>query len=309
MATDTQIKGALAGKYFRAQCPPGAYLVGFAGRAGNWIDRIAPICAPLLSDGRGFGAPRVGKGHGTSPGGARQQKMCRNDAAILYSHFWMIVGDGGRQKFVEGIASNCHTTTGARSVDVQFGHYEPGPIIDLNPRPEHVSQCPPNEFATGFHGRAGRFLNALGLICGPLVPAKLGTVPPSQAGNIPSALPTAPTINSPSGFIVKGRGKFKITPSPYLTGTHAHVQLKWLNPPPNLQDQSFFQYEAPMSLIAGPYGIDAPEIYLAPGTWSMRVRISQPKVSDWSQPVQFQYYLQNPVTTTKPGASLQLQRR
>jgi hypothetical protein len=107
-----------------------------------------------------------------------------------------------------------------------------------------------------------------------------------------------PTSN---GYLVKGQGNFKITPSRYLTGTHAQIQLKWLNPPAHLQGKGldFYNYEVPMNLIAGPGGIAAPENYLAPGTWEMRVRVNQPKVGEWSQSLRFEYYLQSPVAGPK----------
>jgi len=217
----------------------------------------------------------------------------------------MIIGDEGQPKFVKGVNGECFKASGAAGLIAALGSYDEPPIIDLTKtRPDYRVQCPSPEFARGFHGREGQFINALGLICGPLVALKPGAIPPSQAKQFPSALPTAPTIDLPQGFIVKGKGAYKITPSPHLNGTHAQIQLKWLNPPANLQGKGvdFYNYEVPMSLIAGPSGIPAPENYLAVGTWEITVRINQPKVGDWSQPVRFEYYLQNPAVTTKPGA-------
>ncbi|HEY7531478.1 MAG TPA: hypothetical protein VH681_01695, partial [Nitrospiraceae bacterium] len=162
--------------------------------------------------------------------------------------------------------------------------------------------CPNGELAVGFEGRAGLFLDAIGLVCGPK-PTTPGVTTPSTANTTLSALSTAPTIVSPTanGYLVKGRGAFKITPSQYLTGTHAQIQLRWLNPPANLQGKGvdFYNYEVPMNLLSGPSGIAAPENYLAQGTWEIRVRINQPKVGDWSLPVRFEYYLQNPTAAPK----------
>lgn len=128
---------------------------------------------------------------------------------------------------------------------------------------------------------------------------------PVAAGNetTPSAFPTAPTINSPTpnGYLVKGKGVFKITPSKYLTGTHANYQLRWLNPPASYQGKGldFYNLELPMTLIAGPTGLPVPQTLLAQGSWEIRVRINQPKVGDWSDWVRFEYYLQDPAIAPK----------
>ena len=113
------------------------------------------------------------------------------------------------------------------------------------------------------------------------------------------AFPNAPAILSPkpNGLIIKGHGVFRITPSQFLSGTDAEVELKWLNPPANLRQeniQAVYTYRVSMSLIAGPKGVDAPQIYLGPGIWEIRVRIVVPKAGDWSAPVRFTYYLQHP---------------
>lgn len=305
-ATDTQIKGPLTGQSFRAGCPRGSYLVGFSGRAGNWIDQIAPVCAPVSLDKKTFGGRSVGPIVGTSTGGSPQQSTCQSDAALTYFTFWWIVGDDGQKKFVEGINGSCFKTSGEPSLYTAFGHYEPGKAFDvfLKSRPDpDDSTCPRNEFATGFHGRAGQFINALGLICGPLVPLNPGALPASQAASITTAKPTAPTITSPRNnqILVKAKSVFKIEPSPYLTGTSVLLQLTWLNPPAHLKKYSFFQYEAPMSLIGGKNGIDTPDANLYPGTWRMIARINAPKVSDWSLPVQFEYSLQSPALASKPS--------
>ena len=48
LAADLPLYGGPGGNYFRAECPKGSYLVGLDGRAGAWVDRIAPVCAPWL---------------------------------------------------------------------------------------------------------------------------------------------------------------------------------------------------------------------------------------------------------------------
>ncbi|MCA9421253.1 MAG: hypothetical protein KC592_09550 [Nitrospira sp.] len=315
IAGDTPVEGGPGGNPFRADCPKGSYLIGLAGRTGNWVDQLAPICAPWQPTEHVLGASSIGKSHGTSTGGKPQQKTCPSDQVIYDLGFYISIGDQEQHKFIDSIYANCKTIKPPPHGDSTFRFTSQGspfkkgnpittPGIELK-SPYREVYCPPHEVAIGFHGRAGLFLDALGLICGPPpVPAKPGVMPPSQAKNIPSALPTAPTINSPAhkGYIVKGQGVFKITPSKYLTGTHALYQLRWLNPPASQQGkEDFFTQEVPMSLIASPGGLDAPQILLAKGTWEIRVRINQPKVGDWSDWVRFEYYLQHPALTTKPN--------
>ena len=61
---------------FRAECPQ-SYLVGLAGRTGEWVDRISPICAPWLRDHRRLDYPAVGPSFGA------QRRRPRPSANLL----------------------------------------------------------------------------------------------------------------------------------------------------------------------------------------------------------------------------------
>ena len=76
IAVDTPSWGGGGGNPFRDECPKGSYLVGLKGRAGAWVDRIAPICAPWLPAKLTFGAPTIGEYHGTSRGGIERERIC-----------------------------------------------------------------------------------------------------------------------------------------------------------------------------------------------------------------------------------------
>jgi hypothetical protein len=225
------------------------------------------VCASWEQIQHVFGPKTTREPHGASTGGDQEDAICPTGAIKGWSTQGT-VGEDQQIKFVQEISVQCKTLVQPeQTVTVNFTNHvtEYGITTPKHRFIAHDSSCPPGEFAIGFYGRAGMFLDSIGLICGR--PAPVGTAPPSQAKNMPSALPTAPTITLPQGFIVKGKGVFKITPSQYLTKTHAQVRLRWLNPPANLQNKGvdFYNYEVPMNLIAGPNGIDAPEIYLAPG--------------------------------------------
>jgi hypothetical protein len=302
-ATDTPVRGGPGGTPFRFTCDKGAYLVGMRARMGDWVDQLRPVCAPWLPERRRFGATSVGIAIGDSKGGNRDiPGTCFPGFAISRLDGTLVVGNHAESKFVGGLSVHCQTAeppVARHALDfgyaLSFGATST-PTFDLD--------CPSGELAVGLHGRSGLFVDALGLVCAP-APAKLGFIEASQAKTMSSALPTAPTINSPKAWVVKGKGVFRITPSPHLAGTQAHVQLRWLNPPDHLKGKGvdFYQYTSPMSLIAGPAGIDAPDIYLSPGTWEMRVRVNEPKVGDWSDWKRFEYYLQSPAAASASKAA------
>lgn len=301
-AMQTELLGGGGGTPFIAPCPQGFYLVGLMGRTGAWVDRISPVCAPWLGAQHTFGPITTGQVHGSSNGGQPVRRVCPIGAAIVrWETSYTRTGQSGIA-FVASITATCLSIerpgTG-QTIQVGSLPEEHGPLHA--PAQFNVTgvpaECPADQIGVGVHGRAGLFVDRIGLICGPK-PVPVGAIVPSQAMNTPSAFPTAPRIDSPSpnGYLVKGKGVFKITPSKYLSGTQAQVQLKWLNPPAHQQSKGldFYNYEVPMALIGSANGIDAPAIYLAPGTWEMRVRINQPKVGEWSDWVRFEYYLQHP---------------
>lgn len=311
-ATDTPPIGGPGGIPFRAECPKGSYLVGLAGRTGAWVDQIAPICAPWLSDKGVFGATSIGQPHGASRGGKPRQSSCLGSGInhrVLQA--WIVTTLRSDNRFIESIKGHCISAVPpAATATVYFGPLpsEPDPLssgarfsADYGPQ-----SCPAGEFAVGFYGRAGQFVDAVGLVCGPLTTTRPGTATLSQSKNLSSAFPTAPTINSPTrnGYLVKGKSVFQITPSPYLTGTHANYQLRWLNPPAAVRqkDGDFYNQEVPMVLIGSPSGLPVPQTLLAPGTWEIRARINQPKAGDWSDWVRFEYMLQDPIRQTVPQA-------
>ncbi len=303
VATDTPLKGNLqTGQAVRAECPIGSFLVGFAGQTGAWIDRMAPVCEPLSADKQRLGKFTIGPMIGTSTGGKPDHVQCPANTIIRVTVNSVTVGEQGQVKFVGSIHPECFTTAGAYLVGqpyMFFGTPPDRPNPDLTSQPlDDRLDCPPGEFARGFNVRADEFINAFGLICGPLVPRLPGTGLPADASKVTSAFPTAPRIDSPvrDGIIVKGKGVFKITPSKYLTGTHAQYQLRWLNPPASSKGKGldFYNQEISLGLIANPTGLPVPQTLLAQGIWEIRVRINRPQVGDWSDWVRFTYYLQHP---------------
>jgi hypothetical protein len=97
VATDVPLQGGTGGNYFRAECPKGSYLVGLAGRVGEWVDRIAPVCAPWLRGSQIFGTPSVGQSFGAGGGGQERQTSCwssgMNNGAVQSWHIETLKSD------------------------------------------------------------------------------------------------------------------------------------------------------------------------------------------------------------------------
>ncbi|WP_205042042.1 CAP domain-containing protein [Rhodoligotrophos defluvii] len=146
--------GGPGGGDFREECPSGEYLVGARYRSGLWLDQISIICAPIdaagLTGQHSHGSP-VG-GNGGAPG----EKWCNPGHTI--------VGGGillrSDNRYVRMIDFRCKATTSdAGYLLANVG--APASIF-----PEHHQSCPTGEAVVGIHGRAGAFVDAIGLICG-----------------------------------------------------------------------------------------------------------------------------------------------
>jgi len=180
------------GESFTALCPSGYHMVGLEGRAGKWIDKMAPICGSWVTERQGFINRIVVKTAGTSEGGAAAGVACPHGYGLSKWTFWFAVGETLRPKFVSTIEVSCEAVVAQRGSFVfQFGNTETGYkyagggsfSAPSRPRPSGANSCPPGDLAVGFEGRSGQFVDALALICGPS-PVKLNfATPPSQTGS------------------------------------------------------------------------------------------------------------------------------
>jgi hypothetical protein len=85
LATDMPVIGGLnpGGTYLRFECQKGSYLVGLKGKRGDWVDRIAAVCAPWLPAEQTFGRTSVGSFFGTSEGGLTFQRSVGDQASVI----------------------------------------------------------------------------------------------------------------------------------------------------------------------------------------------------------------------------------
>ena len=191
-ATDLPVLGTdiRFGSPIRVVCP-GGYLVGFHGRIGSWIDNFQIVCASFDAARRQFvNATPMTPTFGLSQGGAPAEVLCNGDEAVRTITAHDTKGDGPSD-VMHTIEFTCVLPTlhfPDKKKYAGAGPIEGRPIFFGTSFTGVFSQeCPANELAIGMAGRFGRFVDALGLICGP---------PPSLA----VALPPPPAIAHPGDF-------------------------------------------------------------------------------------------------------------
>ncbi len=142
-------------------CPPGKYLVGFEGRVGAWIDRIAPVCASLLHSGEMGKRKAVGAFGGG--GGAPASTYCNQG---LISRITSALTNDDRM--VLWITFSCYNPVTGQKNPYIFHFGDTGGV----PHERFQNPCPGGEAANGLGAYWGQHVNAVGLICDTL------TIPP-----------------------------------------------------------------------------------------------------------------------------------
>lgn len=216
-ATDLGPDGGTGGNPFRFECPKGSYIVGFQARAGEWIDRIQPICAPWMHNANMFGPTTVGPSFGQSRGGRTDVTNC-NDSSVKNRAItrWAVYFLRSDSKLVALIIGDCNSVASPRGPlkGWTVGH------STTNYFPNTAShECPFGELVTGNHGRQGLYIDAIGLICRPFPPkpplpfetnvhsnAKASSSPPSSFAQPPPPSSSATTQMKRSPSMVMPRG-------------------------------------------------------------------------------------------------------
>jgi hypothetical protein len=153
------------GSPFRDLCPAGQYLVGTNAHTGAVIDQISITCAPLKADGMVgvlfHGPTHGGPGGGTpkEPGDKNKERRTTCADNEIVNAMGLLPGEQNSRQVVRLIVFNCVSTTGTARHNLDIGD------APLFPTIEHP--CLAGEAAIGLQGRAGAYVDALGLICGP----------------------------------------------------------------------------------------------------------------------------------------------
>jgi hypothetical protein len=146
-----------AGDYtFGALCPANQFLVGLTVKSGAWIDQMAIICAPVNPDGSTGSLYHDPKHYGGEGGGAATQKTCAPGQIINHMGFSLTAGNRQVLFFHFG----CYSPTNRQTGTFELGANSP--VF-----PPNNQDCPNGEAARGIQGRAGKHVNAVGLLCGP----------------------------------------------------------------------------------------------------------------------------------------------
>ncbi|MCP5265175.1 MAG: hypothetical protein H6934_03655 [Burkholderiaceae bacterium] len=170
-AVELGIEGGSGGALFRSMCT-GAYVVGISLRSGGWVDAIGLKCGTFVaSEGRFKRPPWNTPYHGGS-GGSPQVGICPGERYVSAIRV-DFTREGTKPKFLDFVEMTCspisvgdpvklclHTGHGCWS-----RHPTQNPAVFIESR--RTRPCPPGQAAIGIHGRAGKFVDAIGLICGP----------------------------------------------------------------------------------------------------------------------------------------------
>lgn len=320
-ATDLPIYGGLGGQQVRAECPKGSYLVGLAGRTGAWVDRIAPVCAPWLRGSQAFGAPSVGPSVGMSMGGNERQKRCTDVGRSLAIQSWWIRLLRSDDHYVQSLAMYCDslptpfppTNWGPR---LEFGTFSLPPdadeVVTTGPFPPQppFQTCPAGEIAVGIRVRAGEFIDAIGLICGPR-PQSFGAAATKPLGPLVQAPSPAVSMNPqaknmriavdmfsiskpiPGQLIPHGELVIIATAeaSPTVgTTRYAELELRYLDAPSNLQFSYpyFHVITVDEAKLREGYTVDQRVTGASSGRWQVRARFKlNTATGPWSAAVPF----------------------
>lgn len=161
----------VGGQPFRHECAPGFYLVGLNVRDGAWIDAIGAVCQRWNPAAQKFEGTDQTFDVAGGGGGSAAVIRCQPNAAISSG-----VGQGGLNED-GGLA---RLVVGCRRVDMPdqanqaplagreaFGKTHGSVRISGTfSRPVRVLECPPGFWSVGIFGRAGKYVDRFGMICG-----------------------------------------------------------------------------------------------------------------------------------------------
>jgi len=211
--------GGNGGGQFKAPCGPTENLTGFELRVGDDVDAIRPVCVvtygpakigePPLTTGSGlmpapgpqgglFGNLQVvAPGWFGGPGGHIERLLCPAHTPVVIG--MDIAAEGVDTITVNNIHMYCGQAVAAQTLPAypsaifDAPGYKPSPGwlgVGIDGDPARVvgghQVCPAGQVAVGLHGRSGKWLDSMGLICGA---PRLDTSVKSLGRVVPSANP------------------------------------------------------------------------------------------------------------------------
>lgn len=200
----------------QVECDHDEYLVGFAGRTGNWVDELRPLCAKISSDGqRGPITDDNGVVGGT--GGSRSQFSCPADSFIYAMKVFV-----RNKTYVSTIRFDCYRPRDGEFLQesVDFG------VQTLPGGSQGRKVCPSGEIGRGINVRSGQYVNALGLICDTLVipkaaPPVASSKPKPSTSTASSGPPTMTSLSFSGAWktVTSENRQYTLVLNPIITGT------------------------------------------------------------------------------------------
>ncbi len=187
---NTPRAGGNGGASFSLNCPPNMILIGLRGREGNFVDQVRGVCSPYNVAGQRVGATALTSptSAGSSTGGVPWEMMCGGQTALtsIGGRAGLIVDELFRA--CKTVASSGLATTPTFAPDETVGgSNSSAPVFNL--------PCPNNKFADRIVGRAGDFVDQIGLSC---IPAPLAATAIQQ---LTLGTPTAISGTSITGTV------------------------------------------------------------------------------------------------------------
>jgi hypothetical protein len=226
-AEDHPAMGGVGDVGFRDVCPEHHVLVGFKRRMGTLTDQITTMCAPLKSDDTFGQATTPFEPHGGS-GGAPQTVACNASSGVRMLAIYFT--DDLRR--IATLAYHCYGPSKdvigrqlcmANSRGEMCGQSSPLLNVNLSSREPIMQYCSGGEWAVGVHGRSGKHVNALGLICAEVEPVFVGidvrTTPSKVITNNATEKPFETSHVVDIGKVKSKGGIFTAPPKPSGTTT------------------------------------------------------------------------------------------
>lgn len=154
--------GGNGGVAFSLNCPSNMILIGLTGREGNLVDQVQGVCSRynLAGERVGATAPTTPASAGSNTGGIPWERICGGQTALT--------SIGGRAGLViDELFRNCKTV-GPNGLATNPSFTDGGTVGGSNSSaPVFNLSCPNNKFADRIVGRAGDFVDQIGLSCIP----------------------------------------------------------------------------------------------------------------------------------------------
>lgn len=332
LATDMPVIGGLnpPGMVERFECQKGSYLAGLKGRQGDWIDRLAPVCAPWLPAEQRFGRTVVGPLFGKSIGGNETPtRVCwrsgvRNLAIQSWFYYFQYL-KVPKHYVLSFIQAHCISL----SPSAETGRLIFGPLPHIvwpkqgpfeGPPPNQA--CPPGEIAVGIRARTdlyNHYIYGIGLICGP--PPSLGEI--ATQVNPLAVKPQLATKANPlaegpvsddmfvivkpeaNDLVLPGQLVLLVKPPKRGVPPVTVLEFQWLDAPPG--QAGSYRIAVETQQLLQNYLVPPQSTPSTPGRWEVRARTAaQPTPGPWSLPVKFNVVTAVQQTTPLPSSAVSI---